>query len=279
MCSDHRQHHAQQDSKEASKKKQGRSIGERIAEFGLYAIFVFGDVYTLWENHRIVALVIAVAGLGFLLVLDKGFSRKTIARTLVGASIVAIAAYFIGPENFVPNVEVTGTLQPANDPTPRNYCDNPEHPADMIPLPKNTLKILIGTNTWAWTKPIRFTPIVIGDCPTVTMLRTSTGIEVGADLFDANGKLIARVRKNAISAIQGEHSSVTRDGDLSTLIIRDQDKREILYIRYLNPFTLRMRGIFGCHGHALVAIKDNEPIPGMIATENCFFEDTPFRIR
>jgi hypothetical protein len=124
MCSDNAEHHANRDSQELSKDNHGRTIPERIAEFVLYSIFVFGDVHYLWENHRIISLVFAVAGLGCLLVLDRGFSRKTIIGTLAGASVIAIAIYCAVPKALIPDVEVSGTLQPGHEPTPANACDS-----------------------------------------------------------------------------------------------------------------------------------------------------------
>lgn len=35
-------------------------------------------------------------------------------------------------------------------------------------------------------------------------------------------------------------------GDLSTIIIHDESGRELLYVRYLNPTAVRVRGIFTC---------------------------------
>lgn len=97
MNSDQEEQDSDKNSGEPDKKLHSHNVAYRIAEFGLYSIFVSGDIYEWWEGHRIIALVVAVAALGFLLVIDKGFSLRTIVRTLTGASLMAVAIYFLAP--------------------------------------------------------------------------------------------------------------------------------------------------------------------------------------
>lgn len=267
MCGDDGKHDSEENPGKPDQNSHGRSIAYRVAEFGLYAIFVSGDIFEWWKDHRIVALVIAVAALGFLLVIDKGFSARTIARTLVGASLMAIAAYFFVPITGSPEVEVIGYLQPRNDPTPPNGCDGAK-------LPANALKILIGTSGYvALPGQNKVTAIQIGkapnSCDVLTLESTPRGVEVGATLYDEHENLIARIADNEFHALNGSHSHIERQHDLGTLIVKDGSGNELLYIRFLNPTTIRARGTFGCPGHRLVTFTDTGQIPGATVINSC----------
>jgi hypothetical protein len=248
MCSNHREHHTSQNPQEINKDNHSRSVAYRIAEFGLYTIFVLGDVHAFWGDHRILALVVAVIGLGFLLIIDKGFSPKTITRTLIGASILAIAMYFIVPKEVRPEIEVSGSLIPGSEPTPRNA-------GDRSPFPADAMRILIGDNAGVRTKPGKFTAVQIGNCPVLSMERTADKISVSVDLYDDNGKLIATTKTGEIHAITGENVRLRRGGDLSTLFIEDGAGKELLYVRYLNPTTVAARGFLAVRAIGLLRCR------------------------
>ena len=168
-----------------------------------------------------------------------------------------MGVYWVVGPNVVPDVEVIGTLQPGNDATPRNACGS------TMPLlgvggssllPPDALKILVGSNPYVSSSKI--TAIEIGRCSVLTMERTATGINVGAELYGANGQLIARIVNNEFHAISGANSRIERQNDLSTLVVKDGKGIELLYVRYLNRTTIRARGIFGCPDHQPVAFTD-----------------------
>ena len=88
------------------------------------------------------------------------------------------------------------------------------------------------------------------------MDRTDKGISVDADVYDVGGKLVARIAGTDFHVITGENASIDRDHDLSTLTVRDGRGDELFYAKYMNPTTIRFRGVFACHDHAAVVIKD-----------------------
>ncbi len=221
------EHDTNQYPQEVAKDHHGRSIPERIAEFGLYTIFVFGDVHTLWEKHRILALIIAVAGLGFLLIIDKGFSRKTIARTLAGAAVVASLAYFSVPEAVTPDVEVHGTILPGA--APQTDCEKKVLAASTA---TDTINVLLA-NFGASIPGIKFLQVLsVGSCSVLSVTMNAGMLGINADLYDGAGKLVARMQDNAFTAIQGEQSTIDRNHDLTQFVVKSGSGEELLHVEF-----------------------------------------------
>lgn len=250
------------------------NIGKRIGEFIVLAIYLAVDAFDIWPRSHLGCLVIAVLGLIGLLLLDGGFSGKSIVIIGAAATVASIAIFFIVPtigarpddqpiaqDRHAPEVEVIGTLQPNAEPTPSNRC-----PAATSP---DAWKIMFGDSAVQFAEPVEVPLLKVGSCHVLTINRETSGILVTADLFDARGRLVAALKNNEFHALSGERSRVERDHSLSKLIIQNADGAEILYVDYMNKSTVRVRGIFGCPGHSLIAIKDNEPIPGFFMHGNC----------
>jgi hypothetical protein len=264
-------------------------IRKRIGEFGLYGIFILVDAFEVWPQSHFVALLAFVGGLIFLLLIDRGFSRTFIFVVSALACVASFVIYFaaapssetlsnqanssppsVAPNSNIPAIpfedtEVHGWLRPSNDPTPPNGCDN-------IPptiLTSDFIKVLIGNNALGKTGLGKVTAIEIGTCDVLSMERTSEGIFVNADLFDGTENP-TRIRKNEIFALNGENYSARKTRDFSTLTIKNNRGQELLYVRYINPSTLRARGTFSCTGHRPVVVKDDQPVPGIFMSNNCF---------
>jgi hypothetical protein len=245
------------------------SVGKRIGEFLILGLYLVIDAVHLWPHSHFFALLAAIVGLIALLLLDGGFSKKQIAVLTSTMCAGCIAVYFFAPAEAVPEIEISGTLLPGSEPTPRNSCERSSLPAD-------TLRILIGTNTMALTQSGKITAIQIGSCNVLSMERVANKISVGVDLYDAKGKLIATTRNGEIHAITGENVRIRRDGDLSALIIEDGANNELLYVKYLNRNTVKARGVFGCPGHRLLTVRDNSSIAGGTIRGNCSVDSAVF---
>jgi hypothetical protein len=190
--------------------------------------------------------------------------------TIWTASLAIIAGaiyWFVGPI-VIPDVEVIGSLQPGNSPTPPNVCG-------PGPFPDNAIAVLIGDNALVHLGAGKFRALAIGECDAISMEQTSAGVRVYADLYDANGKLVARIANGEIHTMTGENVRQERNGDLSVLIIKDRHGSELLNIRYLNPKTIQVRGIFGCPGHPPVIVRDQQPVPGLFIRGSCVVNMVP----
>lgn len=221
-----------------------RRLGEALT---LILYFIL-DAYAIWPESHLKALFAAVFGTAVVLLIELPW--RWWAASTTALAIIAMIVYFVIGPVIVPDVEVTGLLQAGGEPTPPNGCDRT--PYGIPALPPDTLKVLFGNNAVAHTGQGKFTALQIAQCPVLAMERTASGIGVFADLYDAKGKLIARVTNNQIHVLTGEHVSLDRRGDLSTLIVTDGAGAELLHVRYLNETAIKVRGVFGCPGHTLV---------------------------
>jgi hypothetical protein len=276
--------------------------------FGAYALAISAYVFTvrrvvrhknLLENiqklpskDRLSALEIEIGGVR----LAAGISPEQWVRSRIhiyylfaflATCVVVITIAALAASETVKEAEVVGTLQPGKEPTPPNGCSGA--PRQMVPA--DALRILIGSNAFFQSGFGKITAIEIGKdpnaCQVLTIERTPDGIKVGAELYSEDGKLIARITNNEFHAINGNNSFVKRQNDLSTLVVKSRTTRfwfwtienELLFVHYLNPTTIRARGLFGCPGHKSVAFTDSGQIGtrGTI-TDSCINADTAVHI-
>jgi hypothetical protein len=220
----------------------------------------------LWPEYHLVALLIAAAYFSTIAVVEMvvwGFRASYVTATVLCLFGLAFSVFWwVGPAG-APEAEIGGTLQAGNMPTPPNGCDHAP-----FPVPPNALKVLVGTNAFVHAGNGRFRAIQVAQCPVVSMERTDKGISVSAILYDSKGRLIAKITRDRIDAISGGDVTVSRDGDLSRLIVRRGDST-LLAVRYLNPTTVEVAGKFGCPGHAPVEIQPNRPILGAALSNSC----------
>lgn len=235
-------------------------IRRRVGEAAVLALYFVYEARDVWPRSHGEALILGGIGISAVLLIELSLKPWAIFSAAVGAAL-AIFYCVVGPAR-VPTVEVTGTLQAGNAPTRVNpTCRN---------VPADALQVIFGDNTIERHTPGRFVALRIGKCDVIAMERTAMGVSIDADLYDEAGGLIARVRNKEIHALSGENSSVSRGNDLSTLIVKDGDGREILNLHYVNENTLVAEGVFGCPGHKLVVVKSNEPMAGSFFHESCF---------
>lgn len=184
------------------------------------------------------------------------------ARPWIGGAVIALFSaaagfnFIIGPAL---DTELIRALQPGHEPMPPDGCAK-----------RNALTVILGSNSIVNTRS-KFLALGIGRCPVLGIERRQDGVAIYAKLYGASGKLIATLTGTTFEPISGgAHLVSQKGGDLTVLSVDDADKNELLYIHYLNPNTLRVRGIFGCPNHGLVVIKDERPIPGLLTGHTCW---------
>lgn len=243
------------------------ALTKAIAAITVYSLFVFIDVHDIWPWSKIVAILVGTA-VSMALLYYEAFAAEAITfLTFVIGSIAicvgGIIVYLAVPNHadVVPETEVVGTLQPGAAPDPPNKCPKGSTP--------DSWKILIGNNAIQLAKSTKLPVLMIGSCKVLTIEKSDKGLSIDTDLFDTNGKLIATIKNNEFHALSGARASVERDHDLSKVIIKNGEGQEILNVHYINKSTVRVRGVFGCPGHALVPVKDNEPIPRVMMNGTC----------
>ena len=215
-------------------------IGKRSGEFLLYAIFVVCDAWGFWgESH---VLCLAVAWVGFLgLLLYDGMPWDRMRFQLAAGLVACEVIYNIAPATLPAESDTHGWLSPADDPTPENACTHdPWGPL----VPSDAMVFIAGTNG-AWTvEPGKSTVLKIDGTPFISAERNGSRLAIDADVFGDDAKLVARVIRNEFHLVATEYSYRERSEDRSTLKVFDPTGQEVLYIRYLNPHAVVIRGRF-----------------------------------
>ena len=85
----------------------------------------------------------------------------------------------------------------------------------------------------------------------LSITATTNGLLVDADIFSPDGHLAARIRQNEFYLVSREISySESRDNDRSTLKVYDPEGNRMLYVKYANPNTVIIDGVFYAPGRA-----------------------------
>jgi hypothetical protein len=165
--------------------------------------------------------------------------------------------------------EIHGWLLPASDDTPHNSCG-------MIGIGKDQLLVIAGSNAIVNRGTQKFRALTVGSCPVISFDRNQEGSAIDADVFDESGILVARVESNEFHLVPGKYSYGNRP-DRSTLTVFDREGNELLAIRYLNPSTIQIRGVFACKGSEPIMVTDDAVMTvgrkAALSIGNCLFDD------
>jgi hypothetical protein len=244
-------------------EKKHEALYHLVYVFGISILFLAINFGFLWPENHLLALLALGVGLSLIAVYEltrMGVRAPRVAGVVLFVFLVCGITYWaIGPIH-IPDTEVTGTLDAGA--SPQSHCEKEMLAASTSA--QNSLNVIIGNNGISIANATELPVLAIGSCRVFWVNRGPQGLLISADLFDASGNLIATIRNNDFHAMIGESASIDRKHDLTQLTVKDSEQQEILYVRYLNKDTVRVRGVFGCPGHALVPVRDNEPIPGFL---------------
>jgi hypothetical protein len=161
-----------------------------------------------------------------------------------------------------------GWLQAANDPTPSTGCD--ANSPTMEPL-NETAIISAGHQGIQLTHAGRTRALSIGNCDSLVLERSADGIRINAVIYDANGNKLGNITDNGYE-IERDGLVVEHTGDLSTLVVHNNSREELLYVKYLNRRAIKVRGIFYCPSapNVRVVITDERFQVGSLSLAGCF---------
>lgn len=242
------------------------SIKKRAGEAIALAVSLMVDFIGVWPSHRLLALVLPVIGVVVLMFVDGGISNKVMLWVTAIATAACTTAYVAFPTPKVPDVLTTSPLRPGGAATPPNGCDL-THPRSKVPA--DEFRIILGTNAIP-AGDGKCTALGVGTCKALTLDRTPRGVTVDAELYDATGKLVVSVHDNMVDAITNERIHVSNGGSLDTLTVTNERNEELLYVRYLNPSAIVVRGVFRCEGHDPVAVTDEQIGGNLHSIDSCF---------
>jgi hypothetical protein len=148
-----------------------------------------------------------------------------------------------------------GWLEPANDPTPENGCGQ----SIREKYGKGAVLLLLGSSGSVITARDllkRPTPIIkVGECRLVRIKLSPNGLTVDAEIYDRSSpKPIGTIRDNGYQIDNDQNIVVDRD--LHTLVVHEANSRtELLFVKYVNDYTIFMRGYFTCPRPRLMSVR------------------------
>jgi hypothetical protein len=165
---------------------------------------------------------------------------------VLGMPAIVGAGYGIWQFLF-PSVPPAGPLQAADEPMPPSICREKPKADDLV--------MLLGTSRVIGKGPGPFTPLLATDCSTVKLIRRGKGLVVEAFGIDNTNSLAYSVRENRLDLAMVAGLRARRP-DPSTFILADRFNQEVIYVRYLNPGAVRIRGRFLCGANPQVVVRD-----------------------
>ena len=160
----------------------------------------------------------------------------------------------------------TGPLLPAQEPTPQASCVEKVGPKDLV--------MAIGTDRAVGIGPGPFYPLLVGDCTVMSLRHVGRGMMVKAFFYDWNNDVAFSVIDNVYEPTMPLQLRPFRP-DAHTLVILDRFDKEVLYIRYLNPNAIRIRGRFLCGEAPQAVIRDDTILVGGFRIGGVFFRQRP----
>jgi len=156
----------------------------------------------------------------------------------------------------------TGPLLPASEPTPDARCVEKLGPKDLV--------MAFATNRTVGTGSGPYSPLKVADCAVMTLHRVGQGLMVRAFFYDFNGDVAFSVIDNVYEPTLPLQLRQFRP-DPHTIVILDRFDQEVLYLRYLNPNAVRIRGRFLCGTAPQAIIRDDMILMGGVRISGAFF--------
>lgn len=215
-------------------------------------------------NLTLVLGVIAVTVAAFLFVPRFLGEQPILVRllwTITAFCILSLAVYYslwVSVREDKSPFEASGYLVAAKDPFVQDEC------SQLIPA--EAFRVYLGNST-IWTSGIAPLPspgslypvILTGDTPILSVQKSHEGyIYLSASVIGDDGKFMAKINQNEF--IRNPHTTWYQkvSDDKSTLSIYDDRDREVLYVRYMNPQAIKVRGRFNYPGRKTLVITDTE---------------------
>jgi hypothetical protein len=272
---------------------------KRLGEFLILLIYLLIEGFGIWPFSHFWCLTTTVAGIVALLFLDGGFTERQIGIAAAVMVIICSIIYLRAPPILPEETVHRGLLVSANDPTPSTGCDPAGNPRDTpntflrigpfgfgtramrrptIVVPKDAAIVVVGSNGVILSTSDKVPLIRVGECTLLSMQKTEDGVLINSSVYDRSNKLIGNIKDNNFQGIDNVHSDIKQEGDLSTLIIRE-DSGVRLWVRFLNPRAVKVRGEFICpqtsativiNDRSLTVVGHKAPAVPLVMENQCF---------
>lgn len=147
----------------------------------------------------------------------------------------------------------TGPLIAARDPSPPALCGEKPQKDDLL--------MAIGPNRVMGKGSGPFTPVLVDQCVALKLLRRDGGLTIQAFGYSWHGDIAFHVMNNVYEPDTALKLRALRP-DRSTFLLLDRFDQEVLYVRYLNPNAVRIRGRFLCGEAPQAVIRDDRILTG-----------------
>ena len=195
--------------------------------------------------------------------IEDAQNKSAIVKNLINDFINRFYKQFDMPCSSAPKPITEGVLLPGNEPTPPNPCQKRgEIPSDAV--------ILLMGNQAIYNSTFPHTVLEMSGRNMLSIDKIGMGMTITADVFSADGRIIAELVNNDFYVNPNNYFKVKHDAN--SLIVHDQEKNEVLNVRYLNPSTIKIKGIFRYPNHWPFIIGEDKIILGNHNTleSSCF---------
>jgi hypothetical protein len=217
-------------------------------------VLVYNWGFLAWPMHRVMALMVMAAVFSFSWFYELTMRDAPMGRVLAGVLVIigGALALWAGLTLFTHPLPNDSTpLAPAGETLEAQSCA----------APPGGLMAAVGPDHIISRSRDAFTPFKVSGCSGPSFTVTPQGLVVDDFGYDGDGSVIFKIRHNLYQLLLGDYLHVHRP-DRSTLGVYDEWENEILYIRYLGPGAIRVRGRFLCGDYPRVTVKQDSVTVG-----------------
>jgi hypothetical protein len=214
-----------------------------------------------------VTILAAVTLLSLLAVYElniRDIGDEWVAATVAAILLVGGACYGLWSITRPP--AYTGPLTPGADPSPPMTCKETAGKGDLV--------MAFGTDRVIGHGDGPFMPVIVDDCQSIALRKTKGGLMVRAFFYDWTNDIAMNVMDNKFEVNMPVSARFFRP-DPHTLVVLDRFDSEILYVRYLNPGAVRIRGRFLCAEQPQAIISDHVILTGGVRVQGAYMGTHP----
>jgi hypothetical protein len=238
---------------------EGRRVIRLWAGTGLRVLFCAGLLWVLTAGSYALPVNIASAtGLATLLcvLLCYELEIRGVHPAWIMGGMMAILAAVLGGYGMWEVVRPPapeGALLAAGEPSPPTLCPQKAGPDDLV--------MLFGNNRTVGRGAGPFMPFTVDECPGFRLRRTQDGLVVETYGYTWSNDAAFMVRGNDYTPLEALQLRTYRP-DRSTFVLLDRFDQEVVYVRYLNRNTARIRGRLICGEAPQALIRDEAVFMG-----------------
>lgn len=189
----------------------------------------------------------------------------------------SVTVYYRRQGDVAEQIDLTEALKGLLVPGDRPNLPLPSSCSRIQPLPPNALRIYLGGNAEISTAE-HVTVLNVRGIEVLALRRTSNGLAINAKTFSEDGKIVAEIIDNQFYVNPNNFFRMDKP-DSHSLVVYDGRDRKVLDIKYLNPHSVSILGIFRVPGALPLTIGETElSLGGSISTGSCFSGATLFRV-